>query len=495
MKKWRPTLAASVLALGLTACAPFHSIPPMPANLAEVSAPDQDKADASNRALWGIYADLAGTSRFSPRNGGTRLDWRWIRPGWILEETAYVKGVAEPLNTYILWRGEQAGVLYFQSSGLMGMAWKGTVQRDGSVLFEGAGPMSFPYQAVLAKDGAFEVRAAEIKEGALVSVRELVPDDRYEKTSAALSSGGTKAAASAASAPVAAAQSANTAGTPTSGSVASGSSRSGGIVLTAAGLRAGEPKFDAAEQQQRNDALAKADEAASQAEIRLRTAQETLAAAQAESKKTENALKAMNDLQASFRPAPKTSEPGDFWSYCWYSVIQVDGKTSHTFVTNLINERIWTEPWPFLSPSGRRDFENYDGPNTPYRVEKRFEKAMQTSGLLPQHTAYASDCATYISLKSARDSYDGWRHNEPKPIYVVWKSLENEHLQGSMKLPTAEEAARLKQEAKDAEKRLKDAQAALRQEERQAALRKEDAQRARDCAAGQLKACPRGTKN
>ncbi len=474
MKSWRLTLAASVVGFCLAGCAPFQNIPPMPQGLATKPASAQDKADASNRALWGIYVDLAGASRLSSRNGGTRLEWRWIRPGWVLEETAYIKGAAEPMNTYMLWRGEQAGVLYFQSPGLMGMAWKGTVQHDGSVLFEGAGPMSFPYQAVLAKDGAFEVRGAEIKDGALVSVRELAPTDRYEKTSASFSKSGSAAPGR------------------------SGGSASGGIVLTAAGIRAGESRPDAAEQarrQQDNDAVAKADEAASQAEMRLRAAQETLAAAKAESEKAESVLKSMNALQASFKPAPKTSKLGDFWSYCWYSVIQVDGKTSHTFVTNLINERIWEEPYPFLSPSARAEFDAYDGPNTPYRVKKRFDNAVKTSGFAPPHNAAASDCATHVSLKHARDYYDGWRNDEPKPIYVVWNSLEDEHLQGSMKLPTAEEAARIRQEAKVAQKRLKDAQAALQQEERRAALRKEDAQRARDCAAGQLKACSRGTKN
>ena len=474
MKSWRLTLAASVVGFCLAGCAPFQNIPPMPQGLATKPASAQDKADASNRALWGIYVDLAGASRLSSRNGGTRLEWRWIRPGWVLEETAYIKGAAEPMNTYMLWRGEQAGVLYFQSPGLMGMAWKGTVQHDGSVLFEGAGPMSFPYQAVLAKDGAFEVRGAEIKDGALVSVRELAPTDRYEKTSASFSKGGSAAPGR------------------------SGGSASGGIVLTAAGIRAGESRPDAAEQarrQQANDTVAKADEAASQAEMRLRAARETLAAAKADAEKTESALKSMNDLQASFKPAPKTSKRGDFWSYCWYSVIQVDGKTSHTFVSNLINERIWSEPYPRGSAKAEAEFDAYDGPNTSYRVKNRFERAVKTSGFAPAHYAAALNCETYISLKSARDTYDGWRHHEPKPIYVVWKSLEDEHLQGSMKLPTAEEAARIKQEAKDAEKRLKEAQAALRQEERMAALRKEDAQRARDCAAGQLKACPRGTKN
>lgn len=475
MKTWRLALVASVLAFGLAGCAPFHNIPPMPAGLATAPVSAQDKADASNRALWGAYVDLVGTSRFSSRNGGTRIDWRWLRPGWVMEETWYIKGTDGPMNTYTLWRAEHTGMLYSQSPGLMGMAWQGAVQKDGSVLFVGAGPMSLSHQVKLTKDGVLEVRGAEIVDGVLVSLRDIMPTDRYEKTAALAARA--------------------TAGKPTGGT---DSSVATGATLAASGGAAGKSAPEAAEQakrQQADEALRKADEALSQAEARVRQAQETLAAAQTEAQKTESAVKAMSAMRAGAKAAPKADVLGDFWSFCWYSTLQPDGKTGSTFVTELINERIWTEPWPFLSASARAEFDAYDGPNMPYNVEKRFVQAMRTSGLLPAHDGYASRCQTHVSLKFARDAYNEWRHKDPKPTYIVWKTLGDKHIQGSMKLPTAEEAAQLKQQAQEAQRKLKQAQAAAQQEARVAALRKEDAQRARDCAAGQLRACPRGTKN
>lgn len=476
MKTWRLALVASVLAFALAGCAPFHNIPPMPAGLATAPVTAQDKADASDRALWGAYVDLVGESRFSSRNGGTRIDWRWLRPGWVMEETWYIKGTDGPMNTYTLWRGDQAGMLYSQSPGLMGMAWQGAVQKDGSVLFIGAGPMSLSHQVKLTKDGVLEVRGAEIVDGVLVSLRDIMPTDRYEKTSAAV-------AAEAAT------------GKPVSGT---NSSVATDATLAASGGASGKSVSEVPEQtkrQQVDEAVRKADEALAQAEARVRQAQEALAVAQADAQKTENAVKAMSAMRTSVKPAPTAEVLGDFWSFCWYSTLRPDGKTDSTFVTELINERIWTEPWPFLSSSARAEFDAYDGPNMPYEVEKRFVQAMRTSGLLPAHHGYASRCQTHASLKSARDAYSEWRHKDPKPTYVVWKSLSDKHIQGSMKLPTTEEAAQLKQQAQEAQRKLKQAQAAAQQEARVAALRKEDAQRARDCAAGQLRACPRGTKN
>jgi hypothetical protein len=463
MWKMRTTLGLAITALYLAGCTALQSIPSMPADIASTPATTQDIADASNSTLWGILTELPGQSRTSSRNGGTTIVWRWVKPGWLIEEEWYAKGQTTPMSSAVYWRGPEPGIIYSQTPGMMSLAWEGRVQPDGSIAFAGAGPLSMSYHLAKASDGLLEIRGATIKEGQLVSLDAVQPTDRY--------------------------------------TLASSSSSPKTTASTSAAITTTNPPITSktetkSETPQRPSSHV--DNEVAQAEQRLQSASQAVRQAETAALQAEIALQNLNAMDASFKPVPPSGDKrGDFWSYCWYGVISNEGKATHVFVTNLINQRIWTEPFPLGNKQAIAEFDAYNGPNTPDRVGKRFEAAMKASGLLPNHHAYASDCGSYISQKMARSRYDEWqRNNDPKPTYVIWSRLENKDIEGSIKLPTAEEAARIKREAGETKKKLFDALEAEKQEQKLLALRKETAQRAQDCAAGKTSACgARGTKN
>ena len=406
MKSWRLALAASIVGVCLAGCAPFQTIPPMPPHLTTMSHPEQDQADAKNRALWGIYVDLAGTSWLSPRDGGRRLQWRWLRPGWVIEEAVYIKGAAEPLHTYLLWRGELPGTLYSRLSSLMSMAWKGWVQPDNTVLFESAAPLSFSYQARLSNDGAFEVRLAEIQNGALVSLQELLPQDRYEQVGTA--SGGVTSVAQ--KAPKA----------------------------TAAPKATPVPK---ASQQ-----------VAASSAASVNKAQQALDTAQAEAAQMQRLLSIGMHLWVLSDEVPDLDEYEGEWSECRAGVRTPDGK-DQLFITNLLNE-----------PLGVLRSHKEQGMRMMDDASQDFEEALEASGLLPPHLYVMARCRSHDSLAFARYAYDKWLSEAPTKVTRLYTpSLDFEYVAKMPSIPSAADMRRLVRANEEAQEKLSAAQKALRQ--------------------------------
>ena len=126
-------------------------------------------------AVWGLYARLADTTLQEAE--GYAVRWRWSRPGLELVEEYVVPRTGKVAYVATITPGDTPGILHMQGSSLGGKAWKGTVQSDSSVVYVGTGLLKMHFKAVLAGDGAYEVRAVKLRDGAVVSVAE--PTSRF----------------------------------------------------------------------------------------------------------------------------------------------------------------------------------------------------------------------------------------------------------------------------------------------------------------------------
>lgn len=480
MKRF-PLVAGTVaLTLYLSGCASVLHLPPIPEASSSPASP-QELADSANPALWGFFTQMPGASYLTTRNGGQRLTWRWLKPGQVMEENWAMINADTPTQTYTMWRGEQPGVLYLKTPGSMANAWKGYVQNDGSVLFEGLNMMAVSFQVLRTQDGAIEVRAADIQNGTLQSLSPLQPADRYalERAAPAIPDSMTLRAAS---------------GKPP----ATASSPSAPKAIASS-----DPTAASSAQAARDERARQAGAATAQAQQQLDAARQQLSEAQTASDATQSKAKTLaaqlSPPNAKGKGGP-VSKNGDFWSYCYFSGWNHDRTVIKRFITNLINQRIYEYPYPSNSQKAQEELDAYKGPNTPYEVEKRFARAIETSGLLPDSIlARSYNCATYISLDMARSHYRDYTNDndgDPPPVQVIWNRLEDEQLAGYTQTATRQELEQARKEAEHARKELLTAQEGLRQQERRLKLLQEDEQRARDCAAGKTSSCgARGTKN
>ena len=137
-------------------------------------APAQPVADP---AVWGIYAQLAGTTRQAA--DGYRLQWRWSQPGKELIEEYIAPSSGKLAYTSTITPGPTPGTLHALGSALGGKEWNGTLQPDGSVVFAGTGMLKFSYKATIGSDGAYEIRGVKLRDGLVVSTRELANSSRY----------------------------------------------------------------------------------------------------------------------------------------------------------------------------------------------------------------------------------------------------------------------------------------------------------------------------
>jgi len=464
------------LTLYLSGCASVLHLPPIPEASSSPPSP-QELADSANPALWGFFTQMPGASYLTTRNGGQRLTWRWLKPGQVMEENWSMINSDTPTQTYTMWRGEQPGVLYLKTPGAVANAWKGYVQNDGSVLFEGLNMMAVSFQVLRTQDSAIEVRGADIQNGALQSLSPLQPTDRYALERAAPTVPNSATLRAASSKPPAPASA-----PPTPQAIASGGPSAASTAQAARDERARQAGAATAQAQQQLDA----------ARQQLSEAQTASDAAQSKAKTLAAQLSPPN---AKGKGGP-VSKNGDFWSYCYYIVLNHDGKPIQYFLTNLINQRIYEYPYPSNSQKAQDELDAYQGPNTPYAVQNRFARAIETSGLIKSDSlARSYRCATHISLNFARNYYQDHGDNPP-PTYVTWNRLEDEQLAGHTQTATREELEQARKEAEQARKELLTAQEGLRQQERRTKLLREDEQRARDCAAGKTSSCgARGTKN
>jgi|GEM_PF-2347333 len=474
--------------LGISGCAPLHSIPAPPAALTEASPTEQDIADASNRHIWGLFVDLPGTSRVSPRMKGTEIKWRWVRKGQAIEEAWHIQGSKDPLNTSLIWRGDEPGTLYSRTPGLLSMAWRGRVQNDGSVLFQGASPMAASFQMAMAADGALELRGASINDGVLVSLSEVQPTDRYVATTVTPADKPSVASAGSSTNTAALQPVQHPPSTPTS--------------EFAKPAQQAQEKSTASRNEQQATAAelaAKANDEDLLAHLNLATARLALGRAKVASDRAQSLLKSKIVMAARMKDQKPNvaSKDGDFWSFCIYGVRGYgSGQAAQYAVTNLINQRIYDAPYPASSRQAQAEFEAYQGPNTPYQVNERFANAVKQSGLFSRTPdGHALECFTYVSLQIALHHYPK-PGEDPRMTYLVWNSLEDEELAGRLKVPTQAEIDKAKRNAEEATRAHLAAQESMRQAEKRAALSAEAAKRAQACAAGEAKACgARGVRN
>ena len=161
---------------------------------------------AADPAVWGIYAQLAGSTRQA--SDGYRLHWRWSQPGKELVEEYIAPSSGKLMHTSTITPGPGPGMLHVSGSSLGGKEWNGTLQPDGSVVFAGTGMLKMSYKATLASDGAYEIRMVKLRNGVVESTRELTSNSRYLLVEAAATAVATPAASQAV-APVATAATAS----------------------------------------------------------------------------------------------------------------------------------------------------------------------------------------------------------------------------------------------------------------------------------------------
>jgi hypothetical protein len=137
-------------------------------------------------ALWGLYSRLADTTRQEAE--GYKVRWRWSQPGRVLIEEFVVPRTGKVAHSATITAGAQPGTLHMKGSAMGGKEWNGTVQPDGSVVYVGTGLLKLHFKAVLASDGAYEIRSVKLRDGAVASVAE--PSSRFlpEKDSATIAS-------------------------------------------------------------------------------------------------------------------------------------------------------------------------------------------------------------------------------------------------------------------------------------------------------------------
>jgi len=129
-------------------------------------------------ASWGIYTRLAGTTRLDPN--GFSMTWHWQEPGRVLIEEYTKPGAGRASQTGTITPGATPGTLVLNASTVLGKKlWNGTVQPDGSVVYLGTGMLKMNYKAVLADDGAYEIRLIKVQDGKVVSVADANPAMTY----------------------------------------------------------------------------------------------------------------------------------------------------------------------------------------------------------------------------------------------------------------------------------------------------------------------------
>jgi hypothetical protein len=141
-------------------------------------------AHAGDESRWGVFSNLAGTSRQGAANG-YRVQWHWEKPGEILVEEWFASNSAEPAYTSVITPGTQPGTLLMKNSFLGGKEWDGALQPDGSVVFIGRGMLKLPFHMVLTADNALELRKAKVRDGVLVSEKPAAEQDRLMPIEAA----------------------------------------------------------------------------------------------------------------------------------------------------------------------------------------------------------------------------------------------------------------------------------------------------------------------
>ena len=147
-------------------------------------------AAPSDPATWGIYTRLAGTTRQD--SVGFTMTWHWQEPGRVLIEEYRRPGASKASQTASITPGPTPGTLVLNASTVLGKKlWNGTVQPDGSVVYLGTGMLKMNYKAVLADDGAYEIRLIKVQDGKAVSIADANPAMTYRPSA-------TDAAASAA---------------------------------------------------------------------------------------------------------------------------------------------------------------------------------------------------------------------------------------------------------------------------------------------------------
>lgn len=133
--------------------------------------------DTVDPARWGFYKELVGkAAQAGPE--GYRVQWRWEKPGEVLVEEYSAPRSGKTAYVSTITAGAKPGTWVLAST-FLGKVWDGTLQPDGSISYIARGLLKMPFRALLAGDGAFEMRRTKVKDGVIVSenpVREL---DRF----------------------------------------------------------------------------------------------------------------------------------------------------------------------------------------------------------------------------------------------------------------------------------------------------------------------------
>jgi hypothetical protein len=446
---------------------------------------------APDAAIWGVYTRLVGTTKQHVRSDGYQIRWRWQVPGQVLLQEWVVPATGRVAHADTITPGTTPGTLVLTASYLGGKEWSGIVQGDGSVGYVGRGLLKMPYAVSLSADGVFEMYKIRMQGRVAVRV-EGGSYSTFTPVAAAMVAGEAPSmpAASATAQEPAAAEIGPTpsAGGAVAANVASAAPAPAPAATPPAPSTPEELEAQAAELQAKAAALrqAQADaaegEAAAQAQAeieRLEQVARDAAAAADEAQRKLDEAKALADAADPPAPKPKPWVKGadnrDWWSFCGYGV---DGGDS--FMTQLIHQRIYA---PYDGPA--EEYDNYEGPNRKSDVEKRFQHAMETSGLVPQSGgSIGLNCRTFASRDSADYYYKQAHYQDPVPRRVLWLHLEDESIVGSLNLPTLEEQAAMKRAAEEARRQAEAARAAAVDAARREASRQKLAKRKADCKAG-----------
>ena len=131
-----------------------------------VAIPPAKAAQAADPALWGVYAQLLDRQWKSPTTDIVTT-FSWLTPGKEIEQSFIGSGAA-PRKIEL---GDKPGELVYwdRSTGLK-VRYIGTVQEDGTVLFESDTMIKTAFRLSLTADDLLEYQWVKIKDGQVVKV-------------------------------------------------------------------------------------------------------------------------------------------------------------------------------------------------------------------------------------------------------------------------------------------------------------------------------------
>lgn len=422
------------------------------------SANAKTGAFSADPKVWGVYAGLPNEI-WQAAADEYQLKWEWKKPGEELLENWINPATGVVAYTNTIMPGGMPGQLRLVTTYMGAKEWLGTVAEDGSVLFVGKGMLKLPYQTALNNKGEFELKTVKLSGDKIVSIenaftyrRMEAPRDTNSGSNANLASH-SRSGNGTAHLPVA--QSINQAPrTADELEALSNELKKQAVVQRQIEANAARENKAKAEQTATNNAKQVLEQQLADATAGLRIAEQKARQARND---LDNALAIRSSANpVAVKPGKgKGGDHRDWWTYCSYELVPLNG-ARYSFLSNLVHQRMYH---PYEGPQA--EYAAYTGPNKVDEVQKRFQYAMESSGLVPNVVGgrYVT-CKSFGALDSAM-----WKYKPLQKagfIPVQWQRLEDTSLSTGKRVPTPDELAELKGRAAVADRQVAEANAKIK---------------------------------